>query len=93
MEDNLKDWFRQVFVGIPSVRSAYLARVSLGETVAPSVALCIRSSVGLDHPLQVRLGQIFTDMFSRDQHLDILFVRDDQEQELQQVCRPFYAQA
>jgi hypothetical protein len=29
-------------------------------------------------------------MFGRDQHLDVLFVRAEQEAELAAVCRPFF---
>jgi hypothetical protein len=89
VEDDIKAKFRQVLADTPTVRSAYLARLSYGEPGC-SVGLCIRSSVGLDHSLQKRLTQIFTDTFSCDQHLDILFIREDQEQELQRVCGPFY---
>jgi len=90
VEDDLKAKFRQAFAEMPAIRSAYLARLSYGEPAVYSVGLCIRSSVGMDHSLRQRLGQIFTDTFSRDQHLDILFIGDDQEQELKKVCRPFY---
>jgi hypothetical protein len=90
VEDDLKVKFRLVFAELPDILSAYLARLSYGEPASYSVGLCIRSGVGVDHPLQKRLGQIFTDTFSRDQHLDILFIRDDQEEELKRVCRPFY---
>jgi hypothetical protein len=90
VEDDIKAKFREVLADTPTVRSAYLARLSYGEPTGYSVGLCIRSSGGLDHSLQKRLVQIFTDTFSCDQHLDILFIREDQEQELQRVCRPFY---
>lgn len=90
VEDDLKAKFCQVFAEMPDIRSAYLARLSYGEPAGYSVGLCIRSRIGIDHPLQKRLGQIFTDTFSGDQYLDILFIRDDQEEELKKVCRPFY---
>ena len=91
VEDDLKAKFHQVFAKVPDIRSAYLARLSYGEPASFSVGLCIRSgNAAVDNPLQKRLGQIFTDIFSRDQHLDILFIRDDQEEELKRVCRPFY---
>jgi hypothetical protein len=93
VEDDLKAKCRQVFAELPDIRSAYLARLSYGEPASYSVGLCIRSGVGVDDPLQKRLGQIFTDTFSRDQHLDILFIRDDEEEELKRVCRPFYEAA
>ena len=93
VEDDLKAKFRKILGKTSTVRSAYLARLSYGDTGGYSVALCIRSSAGIDHPLQKRLAQIFTDNFKRDQYLDILFIRDDQEQELKRVCRAFYESA
>src|ERR1035437_311446 len=93
VEDDIKAKFREVLASTSTVRSAFLARISYGEPTGYSVGLCIRSSVGLDHSLQKRLAEVFTDTFSRDQHLDILFIREDQEQELQRVCRPFYEAA
>jgi hypothetical protein len=90
VEDELKGKFRELFAKTPTVLCAYLARLSYGDPAGYSVALCIRSTAGVDQPLQKRLAQLFTDMFRRDQYLDTLFIRDDQEQELKKVCRPFY---
>jgi hypothetical protein len=89
-EDELKTRLVPTLQQSASVRSAYLARVSYGEPSAYSVALCIRSASGLDDTLQRRLGSIFTEMFRTDAHLDILFIRDDQEQQLKRVCNAFY---
>src|ERR1700758_2857490 len=69
-EDQLKTAFRQIFAHEPSVRTAYLARLSYGDPTGYSVGLCIRSTSGLDHSLQKRLGRIFTGLFSGDQYLD-----------------------
>ncbi len=86
----MKANFRQMFAEFPDVRTAYLARLSYGESCGLSVGLCIRSTSGIDQRLQKRLGQIFTETFNSKEHLDILFIRDDQEQQLKRVCRPFY---
>ena len=90
VEDSLKARFRQMFTEFSNVRSAYLARLSYGEASGLSVGLCIRSTSGIDQSLQKRLGQIFTETFNSKEHLDILFIRDDHEQELKRVCRAFY---
>jgi hypothetical protein len=91
IEDEIKAKFREVFGNTPTVLSAYLARLSLGEPAGYSVGLCIRSTIGLDPSLQQRLARIFIDIgFNSDQQLDILFIREDQEQELRRVCRAFY---
>ncbi len=92
-EDQLKATVRRVFACEPAIRSAYLARLSYGDPAGYSVGLGIRSTSGLDHSLQKRLGEIFSDLFSRDQYLDILFIRGDQEEQSKKVCAPFYQQA
>jgi hypothetical protein len=90
VEDDLKARFWHTFAGFPAVQRAYLARLSYGQQSGHSVGLCIRSTSGIDQTLQKRLGQIFTETFNAREHLDILFIRDDQEQELKKVCGPFY---
>ena len=89
-EDELKTRFVPTLQQSASVRSAYLARVSYGEPSGCSVALCIRSTTGSDDTLQHRLASIFTEMFRTDAYLDIIFIRDDQEQQLKRVCNAFY---
>jgi SseB protein C-terminal domain len=90
VEDGLEIRFREVFAATPTVQSAYLARLSYGEASGHSVGLCIRSSVGIDQRLQKRLAQIFAEVFRADEHLDILFIREDQEAALRKVCKTFY---
>lgn len=90
VEDEIKARFREILVATPAVQSAYLARLSYGESPGYSVAVCIRSSVGVDERLEKRLAQIFIEMFRRDERLDTLFMREDQEAELRKVCRAFY---
>jgi hypothetical protein len=90
VEDALKNGFREEFLNSPSVLSAYLARLTYDESPEYSVALCIRSTSGTDSVLQGRLVRVFTSIFRPDQSLDTLFIRADQELELQQVCKPFY---
>ena len=89
-EDELKTRFVPTLQQSASVRSAYLARVSYGEPSGCSVALCIRSTTGSDDTLQHRLASIFTEMFRTDAYLDIIFIRDDPEQQLKRVCNAFY---
>ena len=90
VEDDLKTRFGEILTSTPAVQSAYLARLSYGEASDYSVGLCIRSSVGIDQGLQKRLAQVFAEIFREEEHLDILFMREDQEAELKKVCRPFY---
>ncbi len=90
VEDDLKAKFREILTSTPTVQSAYLARLSYGEESDYSVGLCIRSSVGINQGLQKRLAQVFTGFFRPEEHLDILFIQDDQEADLRKVCKAFY---
>jgi hypothetical protein len=89
VEDDLKSRFREILSRTPTVQSAYLARLSIGDP-GYTVGLCIRSSVGKDDLLQNCLARVFAELFRAEEHLDILFMQDDQEAELRKVCRAFY---
>lgn len=90
VENDIKSRFHSIFASTPTVQSAYLAQLSYGDQSKYSVGLCIRSSIGVDQALQKRLASIFAEIFRADEHLDILFLREDQEIELRKVCKPFY---
>ena len=71
---------------LPEVKRAYLAQVEYADGV--HVALCLAAPEnGL---LVERLSSVFARIFSRAEHLDIMFVRPNQEAELERVCPPFY---
>jgi hypothetical protein len=88
VEDELKSAFVQVIAATPTVQSAYLARIYRGST--PSVAVCIRSTIGMDDKVEDRLSQIFRSRFRGDQRLDFLFLMEEEEMRLREVCPPFY---
>jgi SseB protein C-terminal domain len=90
VEEELKASFREVLNSNPTVLSAYLARVYQGKSPQQSVAVCIRSSIGEDVKLEQRLAEIFRARFRGDQRLDFLFVLEDQEARLREVCPAFY---
>ena len=70
------------------VARAYLARVEYSDTPAYEVALCI---AGPEDPALVRdVASSFAKQFGRDAHLDILFLKVNEEAEVSRVCRPFY---
>ena len=52
--------------------------------------LAIRNRGGGDRSLISKLANAFADMFGSHEHLDMMFIREDQERELQAVCTPFY---
>lgn len=89
-EDDLKTAFLELFAVTPTVQSAYLARVYRGNASAQSVALCIRSSIGVDDKLDERLLVIFKQRFRHDQGLDVFFLIESDELRLREVCPPFY---
>jgi hypothetical protein len=89
-EDELKTRFVPALQQSKSIIAAYLACVYYGEPSNYSVALCIRSTAGLDDRLRRRLASIFSEIFRSDAYLDIIFIRDDQEQQLRSVCNAFY---
>jgi len=90
VEDELKASLTKALKDAASVRAAYLARVSYGEPSDNSVALCICSTTGADDRLRERLASIFAGIFRSDAYLDIIFIREDQQQRLALVCSPFY---
>ena len=89
-EQELKNNYLQLLQERQHVQSAYLARVTYGDSDAINVALCIRMECETDDALRKDLGNLFTATFNQKEHLDIAFIRDDQEEELKLVCQPFY---
>ena len=71
------------------IERAYLAQMRAeGEVV---VALCLKTHSGVDEGLVRELGRVFSPMFNAATHLDILFLSDEQEREIVEVCQPFFA--
>lgn len=75
------------------VMAAYLARIAYGEKSPVAVALCIRIQFEPNHRLTEEIGKIFASMFGGHEHLDIIFLDDQQESELAKVCSPFFDNA
>jgi hypothetical protein len=89
-ERDLKARFIKFFREKPTVQRAYLARTDYGDATGANVALCVKSSAGEDMGLVSDVSAIFAEMFGSHEHLDVLFIRHDQEQQLRVVCTPFY---
>jgi primosomal protein N' len=53
------------------------------------VALCLRGD-NVDSGLLGEIGAVFAPMFSKEAHLDLIIVDEEQEDELAKVCRPFW---
>jgi hypothetical protein len=89
-ERDLKARFVELFHREPTVKSAYLARTDYRDTTGVHVALCVKSSIGEYPLLKRKVADIFSAMFGSHEHLDVLFIGDEQEKELRQVCTEFY---
>lgn len=87
-EQLLKDRLTELFQRDKSVHRAYLAKVSLGQQ--SGVALCLKTQFGADRGLAEKIGAIFGMVFNAHEHLDIMFLSDEQESELAKVCSPFF---
>lgn len=90
IERDLKTKLIALFHSDDVVTRAYLAAVDYGDLTTFSVALCLRTSYGTDSALVERIGSVFASLFSPEEHLDIIFLVDEQETQLSEVCRPFF---
>ena len=99
LKEKLADTLRPM-----GVRKAYLALVSYDERKGPqnatgdgtpltlNVALCVTLGENAAEKREIveRAGHNFEAMFGTAQHMDIIFLTDQQELALGKVCRPFY---
>lgn len=89
-ERELKVRLIKLFGEEPTLQRAYLARTDYGDATGVNISLCVKTPMGEDMSLVSSVSTIFGEMFGSHEHLDVLFIRDDQEQQLRTVCRPFY---
>jgi hypothetical protein len=89
-ERDLKQKFIPLFEVRDHILSAYLARVSYAKPDELNVALCIRMNKKDGIDLRKAIGEIFAAIFNRKEHLDIIFIQSNQEEELRKVCQPFF---
>lgn len=80
----------RLFVSRADVSRAYLVRVSYGSVRGHSVALALRGDRMRAKEIVQAVGGVFTEMFNAKEHLDIIFVDDNEEARLAAVCTPFY---
>lgn len=74
----------------PSVQRAYLARLGFAPGSAASVALCLAAGNNEDRSLIASVLAVFKEMAPTEAFLDILFLDDEQEEDLRRVCPPFF---
>ena len=87
-EDGFKAAIHPLLAAQSVVKRAYLARVDYGRPSGYEVVLAIAGPE--DQKLVTDLSSAFAKQFSRNQHLDIIFLTDTSEAELRKVCPPFY---
>lgn len=71
---------------------AYFARVAYARGGDTSIALCIASERDKEEQ-QVEAATAFRGMFRRGDHLDVLFLDEQEERRLRKVCCPFFSSA
>lgn len=89
-ERELKGRLTRVFEHRADVSRAYLARVQYGSTVDCSVVLALAADARQAKDLVGEVGGVFAATFNSSEHLDIVFLSEEQEVLLAQVCDPFF---
>jgi len=90
IEQEFKRRLTEVFQDRKTVTRAYLAAVDYGMPTTFTAALCLRAFPNPDTSLVKSIGIVFASIFSSTEHLDILFLDEEQEMHLKRVCRAFY---
>ena len=86
LKEKLADSFRRY----GGINRAYLTRVDFGEGTNAGVVLGLRTQSGPDRGIVENVGAIFSHVFNAEEHLDIVFLTDDQEVQLANVCPAFF---
>lgn len=89
-EQVLKEKLRELFACDQRIWKAYLATVDYGHETSSGVVLCLRTVMGPDSALVTQVVDVFAALFRTDEHLDVLFLDDEQERHIERGCKPFY---
>ncbi len=90
-EQLLKRQLTELFRRHDHIQRAYLAQVNAGDQV--SIALCLKHLIGPDRDLVQQVGRIFSAVFNAREHLDIIFLNDEQESAIVKVCAAFFGES
>lgn len=90
VERELKSVLTACLAADGEITAAYLVRVSLTETPGISVALCLYPDTKSREALLQCVSTLFRSRFNATQHLDILFLKNTQKLEIDQVAKPFF---
>jgi hypothetical protein len=89
-EQDLKRALAAVLRRNPDVKRAYLVLVQYDRQDTTHVALCLEAGTP-QKTLIDAVSKEFAEMFSKAQHLDVLYLSAAQRQEVWRVAKPFYA--
>jgi hypothetical protein len=79
------------FGSASSVTRAYLARAIYAGKQDVSVVLCLCAQGSDQAEIVDNVHKVFSLMFNGAEHLDIVFVTNEQEAQLKTRCAPFFA--
>lgn len=89
-EQELKKRLSDLFIREKAVLRAYLVRMDFELSEEYLVALCLYVITKNHLKLVKKISEIFSKMFSSDQHIEIIFLDDETETKVVDVCKPFY---
>ena len=89
-ERTLKDKLTEFFRDENSVAKAYLVRADLGDEQGISVVLALVAEPRFEPHLVRGVGAIFGTQFNSKAHLDVMFLSQGQQSELEESCQAFF---
>lgn len=92
-EEKVKNFYRHLHTQAPRkiVRRAYLARISYGDPSMQTVVLCERQTESIEEILMLGPSRhMFGEIRRKGDFYDRMLICEEQERELQKVCRPFF---
>jgi hypothetical protein len=91
-ERDLKQRLNSYFERELAVTTAYLVQVKYQEPSTQQVALCLCADSAFHQSVVESVSRIFSELFNRETHLDILFLQPDTEKQVRMVAKAFYIQ-
>ena len=90
-EDELKQILSSRFSALGCILRAYLVRVERKGFPDVDVALCLRvKSKTSESEVVASVSSIFASLFNSSEHLDLIFVSNEEETQFATRCAPFY---
>lgn len=72
------------------ILAAYLVKVDYGKSVPQGVALCLLSEADANEQIVSQIAEVYANVFTSDVHMDIVFLRPNQESQLSSYSKSFY---